>query len=87
MIRIEKSENGDVATFVLSGRMQKEDLQALKTVLKNHKKRNVVLDLKEVKLVDREAVTFLASFEAENARIMNCPPFIREWIRRERAQS
>ena len=85
MIRIEKSENGDVATFVLSGRMQKEDLQALKTVLKNHKKRNVVL-LNGVKLVDQDAVRFLASFETGKAKITNCPPYIREWIRRERTQ-
>ena len=87
MIRIEKSENGDLVTFVLSGRMQEEDLQELKTLLKKHNKQNVVLDLKGVKLVDREAITFLANFETENARIMNCPPYIREWISIERAQS
>ena len=74
-------------TFVLSGRMQEEDLQELKTLLKKHTKQNVVLDLKEVKLVDREAITFLANFETGNARITNCPPYIREWISRERAQS
>jgi ABC-type transporter Mla MlaB component len=87
MIRIEKLENGDLVTFVLSGRMQEEDLQELKTLLKKHNKQNVVLDLKGVKLVDREAITFLANFETENARITNCPPYIREWISRERAQS
>ena len=86
MIRIEKSENGDLVTFVLSGRMQKEDLQALKTLLKKHNKRNVVLDLKGVKLVDRDTITFLANFETD-AKITNCPPYIREWIRREQAQS
>ena len=56
MIRIEKSENGDLVTFVLSGRMQEEDLQELKTFLKKHNKQNVVLDLKGVKLVDRDAL-------------------------------
>jgi ABC-type transporter Mla MlaB component len=86
MIRIEKSENGDVLTFVLSGRMQKEDLQALKTLLKKHKRQTVVLDLKGVKLVDREAVGFLANFETDQAKIANCPRYIREWIRREQAQ-
>jgi hypothetical protein len=40
-----------------------------------------------VKLVDREAITFLANFEKGNAMITNCPPYIREWIPRERAQS
>jgi hypothetical protein len=86
MIRIEKSENGDLVTFVLSGWMQKEDLQELETLLRNHNKQTVVLDLKGVKLVDREAVGFLANFEADQAKITNCPPYIREWIRREQAQ-
>lgn len=44
----------------------------------------LVLDLEEVKLVDRDAVRFLAGLEAEGARRMNCSAFIREWISRER---
>jgi ABC-type transporter Mla MlaB component len=86
MIRIEISENGDWVTFVLSGRMQKEDLQALITLVKKHKNQTVVLDLKGVKLVDRDAVHFLARFETGPCKITNCPPYIREWIRREQAQ-
>ena len=87
MIRIEILQNGDSVTLVLSGRMQKEDLQALETLLNNYKRQTVVLDLKEVKLVDRDVITFLADFEIDNGRITNCPSYIREWIRREQAQS
>ena len=86
MIHIEESENGDCATFVLSGWMQKEDLQELETLLRKHNKQAVVLDLKGVKLVDRDTVGFLASFENCQAKITNCPRYIREWIRREQAQ-
>ena len=86
MIRIETSESGDLVTFVLSGRIEKEDLGELKTLLEKNEKA-VVLDLKEIRLVDRETVRFLANFETDNARITNCPPYIREWIRRERAES
>jgi pyruvate/2-oxoglutarate/acetoin dehydrogenase E1 component len=86
MIRIEILQNGDSVTLVLSGRMQKEDLQALETLLKKHDKRTVVLDLKGVKLVDRDTVGFLASFETDQANITNCPRYIREWIRREQAE-
>ena len=75
-----------MVTFVLSGRMQKEDLHQLKTLLKKHNKQTVVLDLEGVKLVDRDGVEFLASFETDRFKITNCPPFIREWIRREQAQ-
>ena len=86
MIRIETSGSGDLVTFVLSGRIEKEDLAELKTLLEKNEKA-VVLDLKGIRLVDREAVRFLANFETDNARITNCPPYIREWIRRERAES
>jgi hypothetical protein len=85
MIRIEKSETADVVTFVLSGWIENEDLGELKTLVEKNGKA-VVLDLKEIRLVDREAVRFLANFETGNARITNCPPYIREWIIRERAQ-
>ena len=84
MIRIETSERRDLVTFALSGRIQAEDLPELKRVTGSCSK-PVVLDLAGVKLVDREAVRFLANLETDNARITNCPAFIREWILRERA--
>jgi hypothetical protein len=39
--------------------------------------------LKEVKLVDRDAVRFLAHCETKGATLQNCPVYIREWMRRE----
>jgi anti-anti-sigma regulatory factor len=47
--------------------------------------RPIVLDLKDLTLVDREAVIFLAKCEGD-VQIKNCPPYIREWIRRERLE-
>ena len=85
MIRIETSERRDLVTFALSGRIQAEDLPELKRVTESSSK-PVVLDLTGVKLVDRDAVRFLANLETDNATITNCPPYIREWIRRERAE-
>ena len=85
MIRIETSERRDLVTLALSGRIQAEDLPELKRVMENYSK-SVVLDLTGVRLVDREAITFLANLETGNATITNCPPYIREWILRERAQ-
>jgi ABC-type transporter Mla MlaB component len=85
MIRVETSEHQDFVTLALSGRIQAEDLPELKRVTQSYSKR-VVLDLTGVKLVDREAITFLANFETDNGKITNCPTYIREWIRRERAE-
>jgi len=49
------------------------------------KGRRIVLDLKDLTLVDRDAVIFLAKCE-EDVQIKNCPPYIREWIKRERLE-
>ena len=46
---------------------------------------NLVLDLNEVKLVDRAAITFLGACEAKGVKLRNCPAFIREWIEKETA--
>jgi hypothetical protein len=47
----------------------------------------VALDLTEVKLVDRDAVTLLARTEGNGIELRNCPAYIREWITRERGSS
>ncbi|MGZ9184530.1 MAG: hypothetical protein ACXW6R_07510 [Candidatus Binatia bacterium] len=85
MLRIQELDSEDWVTFVLIGRIEKEDLAELKSLVEKHPKA-VVLDLEGVKLVDQDTVGFLASFETDQAKITNCPPYIREWIRRERAQ-
>jgi len=43
--------------------------------------------LKDVTLVDRDAVKFLALCEADSITLENCPAYIREWIERERGQN
>jgi hypothetical protein len=45
--------------------------------------RAVVLDLKDVVLVDRGTVRFLRARERDGIALRNCPPYIRAWIERE----
>ena len=70
--------------FTLSGRIKPAGLAELQKLLESeagdHK---LVLDLEEVKLVDRDVVSFLASCEANGIKLANCPAYIREWIERE----
>jgi hypothetical protein len=42
--------------------------------------RRIVLDLKDLRLVDQEVVSFLRRCEADNMKLKNCPAYIREWI-------
>ena len=73
--------------FTLSGRIKAARLAELEKLLEcEGGDRSIVLDLKEVKLVDRDVVSFLASCEAKGVNIANCPAYIREWIEKE-AQS
>ena len=44
----------------------------------------IVLDLEEVNLVDVEAVRFLGMCEAQGVTLLNCSPYIRDWIGKER---
>jgi anti-anti-sigma regulatory factor len=84
MLRIQRSANGEVV-FKLSGRMETENVSELKTLVKTETNgRRIILDLKDLTLVDRDAVIFLGRCEATDMELKNCPAYIREWIKRER---
>jgi hypothetical protein len=67
----------------ISGRITAQDVDMLRDLL-DQEKSAVAIDLKDVLLVDREAVKFLARCESNAAELRNCPAYIREWIKRER---
>jgi predicted metal-binding protein len=46
--------------------------------------RTIVLDLRDVRLADRDAVKFLRDCEADGMKLENCPAYVREWMDRER---
>jgi hypothetical protein len=46
----------------------------------------ILLDLAEVTLVDVEVVRFLSECEDGGIVLVHCPPYVREWILRERAE-
>jgi len=87
MLRIRRSEHRDGVRFMLSGRIETVHLPELRRLIQGEDgERVLTLDLREVKLVDRDAVTFLAQCEAAGATLENCSAYIREWIARERAE-
>jgi hypothetical protein len=82
VLRIDRSANGEVR-FTIAGRVDMAHVAELQRVIEgesaNH--RPIVLDLRDVKLVDREAVRFFVWCEARGIRLDNCPAYVREWIR------
>ena len=71
--------------FRVSGRIEGENVTTLQGLLE-HTTGEVALDLKEVTLVDRHAVSLLALCERSGVELQNLPAYLREWISKERAQ-
>ena len=82
-LKIRKFPNGDKTVLRISGRIDSEHLSDLQSEIATIGNQ-VVLDLEEVNLVDRDAVGFLVRSEQTGVELRSCPPYIREWIRREK---
>jgi hypothetical protein len=76
--------DGSVVLCV-SGRITRQDLDTLRNSIEQEAS-VVAIDLKNVVLVDREIVKFLAQ-KLNGTALRNCPPYIREWVTRERAET
>ena len=81
--RVVSAEN--LVVLLISGRITGEHVDMLRDVLEQESG-GFAIDLKNVLLVDREAVKLLALSEANGTERRNCPPYIREWVTRERAE-
>jgi hypothetical protein len=86
MLKIQLKANGDVV-LTLTGRLQADNVSELSALLAAEQAgRAVVLDLKDVVLVDRDVVRFLRACQRDGIVLRNCPSYIREWIAREEDQ-
>jgi anti-anti-sigma regulatory factor len=87
MLKIQRKANGEVV-FTVSGRLEAANVSDLSALLAAEPAgRALVLDLKDVVLVDRDVVRFLRAREGDGVALRNCPPYIREWIAREEEQT
>jgi len=83
--RIETAARGRLKVFVLSGRVETQAVAELRRLFGLQTEcRNIVLDLKDVSLVSRDAMGFLSRCEAGGVKLENCTPYIREWMEREK---
>jgi hypothetical protein len=85
MLRIEKDSDGCVTRLLLSGRIQSDRIACIRSAMNDGCARQI-LDLREVTLVDIAVVRFLINCEDEGIEMVQCPPYVREWIVRERAE-
>jgi hypothetical protein len=67
------------------GRMDAENEAALETLLSSEVNgRRIVLDSKDLTLVDRDGISFLQRCEADSIKLKNCPAYIHEGMEREK---
>ena len=82
-LKIERYAEGPVTTIRLIGRLQGEHLAELEKQIRESESK-IVIDLEEVDLVDVQVVRFLGMCEAQGIALLNCSPYIRDWIGKER---
>ena len=85
-MKIQRTANGDVV-FTVSGRLEADNVSELSALLAAEQRgRTRVLDLKDLVVVDGDAVRFLRMCEADSIVLRNCPPYIQAWMAREGEQ-
>jgi anti-anti-sigma regulatory factor len=83
--RIETAARGRLTVFILSGRIEKEAIPELRRLFEcQTDSRDIVLDLKDVGVIDREVMRFFVCCEADGVKLENCASYIREWMEREK---
>lgn len=86
--RIQTSVGWNVVIFRLSGQLDLESVYELQRLFGVHgQERSYILDLKDVGLVDRDALKFLARCKANGTQLKDCPGYILEWIFRDEERS
>jgi len=82
-LKIEQDSDGQKTIIRLSGRIQSEHLDQLKTQIDSDQS-GIALDLDAVTLVDVEVVRFLNTCEEIGIEVHHCCRYIREWMMREK---
>jgi hypothetical protein len=85
MLRIEKDSDGCITKLTLIGRIQSNQISVVQSAM-NDVCARTILDLGQVTLVDLGVIRFLISWEDRGVELVQCPPYVREWILRERAE-
>jgi len=83
--RIEIVARGRYRVFLLSGRIEKPAIAEMRRLFELQPDSSaIILDLKDVSVIDRDVLHFFVGCEADGVKLENCAPYIREWMEREK---
>jgi anti-anti-sigma regulatory factor len=83
VLKIERVSDGPDTVLHLSGRIESENVQDLKAQI-DGSTHSIELDLEQVRIVDLDAVHFLAVCETKGIKLRRCPQYVRQWILSEK---
>ena len=82
--KIERFASGEHSVVIrLCGRIQLEHVSSIKDLIAKEKG-EIVFDLSEVTIVDREVVNLVATCALKGIQLRNCPAFLDQWVAKER---
>jgi hypothetical protein len=84
-LKIKRIASKRKTRICLSGQLRSENVGQVKSEVERDGP-PVTLDLKELDLVDIDAVRFLNECESAGVQILRCSPYIREWMLQERSR-
>ena len=82
MLRIERIAENGRSRLRLSGALRSTELDEARSEIRKLAPQ-IVLDLAEVGLVDREGVRWLNACRSLGVEVENCAPYILEWMAQE----
>jgi len=84
-LRIELNSQGARTVLKLIGQIHSRDLEQLEGQMQS-RGAGMAFDLDELTLVDAGVVRYLAECEERGVELLNSPPYILEWIKREKGR-
>lgn len=85
MLRIERQAEGRATRLKLSGRFRSDLIGFVQSAMSTGCAPKII-DLSDITLVDVEVVQFLNRCEDEGIQVVQCPLYVSEWMRQERAE-
>jgi hypothetical protein len=82
MLKIERITESGGSRFRLSGALRVAELDEVRREIQKSTP-EIVLDLAEVSVVDRDGVRWLNACKAMGVKVENCAPYILEWMAQE----
>jgi len=72
-------------TLLLNGKFGEDALPELEESISQARDahQQIYIDLSEVTLVDRKAVQYFSDQACDHVKLVNCPVYLRRWIRTE----